>query len=214
LSLGGISLAKHEVEEVKEVEIGLSLLRAFWLSLQRNWKVALSVCFVFIAVIDTFVAQISTIAATFLGLAALPWLLGLFDKVTLPGGIELNLREVERRLDLSNPEVHDVDREPFEFLDLADPNLAMAALRIEIEKRLRRIAKSRGLNKSDARRGIPQLLGALVKGGAVSNDVASAIRDMLPSLNAAAHGAQVPDTADTWVLINGPRILALLDEKY
>jgi hypothetical protein len=180
---------------------------------RQHWKIALSVTFVLIATIDTFVTSISTIAATFLGLAALPWLLGLFEKITLPGGIELNLRELEQRLDENKAVIHDADREAFEFLKTNDPNLAMAALRIEIEKRLRKIAHSRRLTSDSARKGIPQLLEMLKNEGAVGGEVVSMILDMLPAMNAAAHGVELPTTSDEWVSRNGPKLLSLLDEK-
>ncbi len=183
-------------------------------SIQRHWKFSLSLAFVLIAALDTFVSSISTIAATFLGLAALPWLLGLFDKVTLPGGIELNLRELEERLNASNAEVHDADREAFEFFKTDDPNLAMTALRIEIEKRLRKIAANRALVKSNVPVGISRLLRMLQEEGAIGSEVGSMILEMLPAMNAAAHGFYLPSSSDEWVFRNGPRLLALLDEKH
>ncbi|MBO9449148.1 hypothetical protein J7426_02690 [Tropicibacter sp. R16_0] len=181
---------------------------------RKNWKISLSVCFVLIAIVDTFFAKVSTVAATFLGLAALPWLIGLFDKLTLPGGVELDLRKLEQQLDQTETEVHDSDKEPFEFLDLRDPNLALAALRIEIEKRLRKIAQVRGLSQENRRLGIPQLIRTLEDERAIGRSAGAMIRDMLPAMNAAAHGMVVPETADDWVLQNGPKILSLLDEKY
>ncbi|WP_133169743.1 hypothetical protein [Yoonia maritima] len=189
------------------------MLNGFISMVRANWKTALSITFVLIAVMDTFVTSISTIAATFLGLAALPWLLGLFEKVTLPGGIELDLKKIEEKLNANPSEVHDEDRDAFKYLQTDDPNLAMAALRIEIERRLRKIASARNLVTTGERNGITQLLRVLGDNGVVGHNVSSLILDMLPTLNAAAHGANLPSSSDEWVLSNGPKLLSLLDEK-
>jgi len=182
---------------------------------KRQWRFSLSVTFLTIAAIDTFVSSISTIAAIFIGLAFLPWFLDLFDKIKLPGGLELKLRNIEAKLDEEGKEPELEDREAFEFFMPDDPNLAMVGLRIEIEKRLRRIAKNRQITSDDGRTlTIRQLLKELAAVGVVGHNAVAMIADMMPALNAAAHGAELPSESSEWVLKNGPRLLALLDEKY
>ena len=182
---------------------------------KRQWRFSLSVTFLTIAAIDTFVSSISTIAAIFIGLAFLPWFLDLFDEIKLPGGLELKLRNIEAKLDQEGREPEFEDKEAFEFFRPEDPNLAMVGLRIEIEKRLRRIAKNRDIASEHGRPlAVRQLLRELEAIGAVGHNAVSMIADMMPVLNAAAHGAEFPSESSEWVLKNGPRLLALLDEKH
>lgn len=139
--------------------------------------------------------------------------MGLFDKITLPGGMELDLKKIEDQINAETVEVNDEDREAFQFLELTDPNLAMATLRIEIERRLRRMSDARNLNHGRSQNSILGLLRVLEVEGAIGSSVVSMIEDMLPTLNAAVHGFDPPEDSGQWVLANGPKLLSLLDEK-
>jgi len=98
------------------------------------------------------------------------------------------------------------------FVALAeeDPNLALAGLRIEIEKRLRAIAARRGIENE--RMGIGQLLSALSSAGALSNEQRSVLSDLTGTLNMAVHGAEVNRRSADWAIDVGSRLLASLDD--
>jgi hypothetical protein len=92
-----------------------------------------------------------------------------------------------------------------------DPNLALAGLRIEIEKRLRKIADTKGIDSQ--RLGMGQLLRRLSDAQAISPNQRSVLSDMTSLLNDAAHGAEVDDRAAEWAINVGPKLLATLDER-
>ncbi len=91
-----------------------------------------------------------------------------------------------------------------------DPNLALAGLRIEIERRLGAIARARGLD--DRRSSVGQLLRQLASVGAISQAEVSVLNDLVIVLNRAVHGAEVEPRAAQWATEIGPSLLAALDE--
>ena len=98
----------------------------------------------------------------------------------------------------------------FEAVGGDDPNIVLAGLRIELERRLRAIAESRGV--AEARRPLRRVIDDLARWGIIERDEASAIADLLPLLNRAAHGATVDRAALQWALDFGPPLLDALEE--
>jgi hypothetical protein len=84
-------------------------------------------------------------------------------------------------------------------------------LRIEIESRLREMAGNRGLETKTA--SLHQLLRQLETTGALAQTEVSAIRDLLPLLNSAAHGAKVDPKGFDWAMDFGPRVLGALEDR-
>lgn len=187
------------------------ILAAMSRALSRHWKQALSVSFLLVAAYDTWIDELTIIAATFIGLASLPWVMDLFDKVTLPGGIELNLARARQLLDDKKVEASADSKDQFQFLP-DDPNFALVALRIEIERKLREIYRSDFDERGSKYLNIYRVIDDLSGRGMIDPEIASTIRDMLPSMNKAAHGEDVPESARSWVQQNGPRLLAALGE--
>lgn len=111
---------------------------------------------------------------------------------------------------LATPRVEMAQPPYFALLD-EDPNLGLAGLRIEIERRLRAIASKRGLNVGRA--GIGQLMRVLRTNNAISQGEESVLSDMIALLNGAVHGAEVDPRAAQWAKEVGPRLLAALDEQ-
>ncbi len=148
--------------------------------------------------------------------AALPWLAPLFKSVELPGGLKVEFRDLEKAKEdaarvglLANP-IGNRPEPSFMSVAQEDPNLALAGLRIEIERRLGSIARARGL---DSRRsGVGQLLRQLASVGAVSQAEVSVLNDLVILLNRAVHGAEVEPRAAQWAIEIGPSLLAALDE--
>jgi hypothetical protein len=96
--------------------------------------------------------KVDTATLALLALAVVPWLAPLIQSVELPGGIKVemrDLREAERKAgaagllaDQAGPS------KQYVFAEIAerDPNLALAGLRIEIERRLKHLGESQGLD--------------------------------------------------------------------
>jgi hypothetical protein len=151
-----------------------------------------------------------------IGIAILPWLDTVFESLELPGGWKVKYRDLKESEEKAK-NAGLLDSSPEEeipsYMAIAeqDPNLALAGLRIEIEKRLRAIADSKGIESR--RLGLGQLLRKLSEAQAISPNERSVLSDMTSLLNNAAHGAQVEDRAAEWAISVGPKLLATLDER-
>jgi hypothetical protein len=159
-------------------------------------------------------ATIDGVTATLLLVAVLPWLQPLFKSLELPGGVKVEFQELQsvaERADaaglLATPGAS------YSFLQVAtsDPNLALAGLRIELERRLEQLAHSRG--GEDAPRGIGNLLRYLNLKQLIGGAERAVLSDLVALLNSAVHGARVDAEAAQWALEIGPRILQALDER-
>jgi len=160
--------------------------------------------------------QVDTTVLVLVLLAVLPWLAPILKSVELPGGVKIEFQELQKteeqahRAGLLAPQPA---LEPPPYLSVAaeDPNLALAGLRIEVEKRLRAIAKARGINGE--RQSIAQILRRLPIEEAISGEEYAVITDLLGLLNRAVHGADVDTRAARWAIEVGPRLLAALDNR-
>lgn len=149
-------------------------------------------------------------------IAVVPWLGSVFHAIELPGGLKIQYHELQRAKDeaeqaglLAQPPPTAVQPA---FLAIADqdPNLALAGLRIEIEKRLRVLAVSRGIDTS--RQSIGPLLRRLSAEEVLSHRERSVLADMIGLLNGAVHGAALDPRATQWALDIAPQLLAGLDQ--
>ena len=164
---------------------------------------------------------IDAITVTLLGIAVIPWLGPLFKSVEIPGGVKVEfqeLEEVRKRVEESGliaepKKVRPMEEHEYAFQAVVgnDSNLALAGLRIEIESRLREMAKQRGLGMERAP--LQRLMHEFESKGAMSSTEAAAIRDLLPLLNQAAHGAETDPAAFEWAMEFGPRVLGALEDR-
>lgn len=90
-----------------------------------------------------------------------------------------------------------------------DPGLQLVALRIEIEKKVRRLLTDRGIDAS--RLSLNQMIRELELREVISAVVATALSDLVATANLAAHGAIVTEGAGRWATTQGPSVLAALD---
>lgn len=161
---------------------------------------------------------IDAVALALIVIAILPWLAPLIKSLELPGGWKVEFQELQKAA--SRAESAGLLAEPsekeaaFSFQSIAsrDPNLALAGLRIEIEKRLSLLAEIHGLN-SRRPMGVGQALRALGQAEVLTAEERSILSDMVNLLNAAVHGAEVDSRAATWAIEIGPRLLTSLDER-
>jgi uncharacterized protein YegP (UPF0339 family) len=154
-------------------------------------------------------------------MAIAPWLMPVVKAFELPGGWKIEFQELRATRDKAEqagllvppPESegrHDFDY-PFQVIADQDPNLALAGLRIEIEKRLNRIAKVKGI--SARKPGIIILMKELLRAKVLTEDEYSALSDLTLTLNSAVHGAKIDENAKTWAMDIGPQILEALNRK-
>lgn len=171
--------------------------------------------------IDLFwkVSPIDTTTVLLLLVAFSPWLLPLLKSIELPGGIKLEVKDfedAEQRADEAGlledaADYQDSQEFSFQIVAREDPNLALAGLRIEIEKRLYDLAKAAKIGR--VRRGVGHLLEQLREEELLDKMQSSVLADLVRLLNSAAHGADVDDQAAKIALEVGPRLLGSLDRR-
>ena len=162
---------------------------------------------------------IDAISLALIVIAILPWLAPFVKSVELPGGVKIELPDLQKATTRAESAgllaAEPSDKEiafSFQSISDQDPNLALAGLRIEIEKRLSLLAKSYGIS-SNRPMGIGQLLRALEKEEVLTREERSILDDMVNTLNAAVHGASVDSRTAAWAIDVGPRLLTSLDER-
>lgn len=178
--------------------------------------VALLVAIIHVAFPDL---TIDAITVFLLVVALLPWLIPLVRSLEFPGGWKVEFQELEKarnkaeKAGLLSNKAKQAKTPSYSFESILDkdPNLALAGLRIELEKRLVQIAKLNKLNVSKA--SINQLLRLLNQEKILTSEESSALSDMSGLLNAAVHGADVDKRATEWAMEVGPKVLHSLDEK-
>lgn len=101
------------------------------------------------------------------------------------------------------------DVSPDELLG-QDNSLALAKLRIDIERELRRLATSAHLDATVARLGIRPLAEELKRRGVLDPAILSVIEDILPAANQAIHGERISTSTATVILRLGKQLIGLL----
>ena len=151
--------------------------------------------------------------------AIIPWLAPLFKSLEFPGGWKIEFQDLQKakneaeKVGLLSSESSEGDISQYAFQVVADddPNLALAGLRIEIEKRLQTIARSNEIPVG--RQGVGGLMRVLKKEGVLSQQEYNVLADMVGMLNSAVHGASVDKRAVSWAMDTGQRLLKSLDER-
>lgn len=162
---------------------------------------------------------IDAITLVLIVISIVPWLAPLVKTLELPGGWKVEFQELQEAASraesaglLAAKPSKKGQEFTFQAISERDPNLALAGLRIEIEKRLSSLAGVHSLNEGRPM-GIRQLLNVLTSGNVLTNEERSILADMVNMLNAAVHGATVDTQAAEWAINIGPKLLTSLDER-
>lgn len=163
--------------------------------------------------------SIDYVTVVLLLIATAPWLGTLFKSLEFPGGWKIEYQDLERTAEKAEDAGliqsallrADTPKYSFQLIGTQDPNLALAGLRIELEKRLLDIAESHGLDVK--RQSVGALLRILKERGLLSPDESAVLENMVGQLNAAVHGAQVSPAAADWAFTVGPLLLEALDQR-
>lgn len=178
--------------------------------------IAVGFIFVHLLYPDLKVDSITMILFLF---AIIPWITHIFETLELPGGWKFTFRKLEatgkkaEQLGMISNEIakNDENKYSFQVVGSNDPNLALAGLRIEIEKRLKILAERNDIGTN--MQGIGRLLQILSNRNIIGQEERSLLADMIGLLNEAVHGAKMDYRAYSWAMDFGPRILKALDEK-
>lgn len=187
----------------------------------RILKLVISVAALLIALIHILKPnlKIDAITLVLIGFAIIPWLAPLLKSIELPGGWKIEYQDLEwtrqkaDKAGLLSESLSDEERKEYSFQIIAqdDPNLALAGLRIEIEKRLKKLAEQN--NVDTKMQSMARILDVLSKKQLITSQEKSVISDMIGLLNSAVHGAIVDEHAAEWAINIGPRFLKSFDDR-
>jgi hypothetical protein len=164
--------------------------------------------------------SLDSISLFLFAFAVVPWLGRVFTKLELPGGLKFEYQSFEDAakeasdaglLDVVLASLNETEISPpiYQTVLESDPNLALAGLRIDIEQRLRQLAVSRDLPVSNASLGA--ILRRLQFHEVLTVPQVSALRDIVSSLNGAAHGETISLDQARSVMQIGRQLIASLD---
>jgi hypothetical protein len=177
--------------------------------------------------------KIDAITLGLIIVVVLPWLSELIESAKFPGGWEVKFRDVSaagQKVTKSvpppggaGPSDGSPPRPPsplpptppspasaFLLVWDQDSNLALVGLRIEIESRVRKLAKEKGMVPS---RPLTELLRQIRQEQLLPEDMVNGLYDLVEAGNKAAHGARVQEGIATWAREEAPKILSALDDQ-
>jgi len=187
----------------------------FWL------RVIFSIILLMLAALHVFspYVKIDNIALAIIAFAVLPWLALLVRTLEFPGGWKVEFKDFENIAMqakaaglLSDEPVVNKEAYSFQLAAMHDPILALAGLRIEIEKRLSQLV-NKYANKKQQKLSVGKALRVLEEIEVLQPYESSTLADMTSLLNAAVHGDEVDPRAAAWAIDVGPRLLRSLDER-
>ena len=147
-----------------------------------------------------------------LGVLLLPWLPALVRRLDFPGG-RVDFADVSEAAEKvtkgsqARPDKVSAKAPPELVYD--DANLALVALRIELERRLRQLASQHSINADQS---LGRLFRKLQKEEVLADPILSGLDELIMFGNRAAHGADVDPRAVSWTQDVGPRVIAVLDQ--
>lgn len=161
---------------------------------------------------------IDTVTIGLLLVGILPWLSSLFDTVEFPGGwkFHFNLQKTTKNAEnaglfSSTLTKRDERLYSFQLIGENDPNLALAGLRIELEKTLVGIAEKQ---KIYVKKSSVEVVLELLKGQDIlTDDEVKTLKSLIVLLNQAVHGKKIDSRGYEWAMSYGPRLLKTLNAK-
>lgn len=179
--------------------------------------------------IDWMFKPISNAGLILIVLALSPWITRIIKTIELPGGgkveFERDLATASDKVEgaglLAEPPTPEAKKAAYEAVFHEDPVLALAGLRIELEKRINRLIELTGCHSGTSTSGtlpfrpmsLTRAVDSLAAAKVISREEQGALRDVIPLLNRAVHSAEFSMSAAEWAMDFGPRILAAFDEK-
>lgn len=202
--------------------------RYLWTNELRHLQIAVSSFVLLIALLHVVQPglAIDSITLTLIVIAIAPWLAPFVKSIKLPGGAEITLNNFEKidegmeKTGLLAPKAVKVFKfraavkppaPEYSFQTASNPNLALAGLRIELEKKLREIAEANNIPAEKA--SLSSLLFDLSSRNVITNEERRVMSNLAATLNRAVHGAEADESAADWAVAAGPRILEALGEK-
>jgi hypothetical protein len=181
-----------------------------------KWIISLGALALLVARLIWPDAKVDAVAIGLFIVAILPWLANILESAKLPGGWEIKFRNLQRagqQVVSGTSAVSQTSQRAGSFSEgiaTSDPNLALVALRIEIERRLRAIAQQHEIPEE---RSLLRLFRRLHERKILTEASLKGLEELVMAGNQAAHGARVESHVAEWAAEYGPQILATLDAK-
>ena len=157
--------------------------------------------------------KIDVISIGLFVVALIPWMTSLVESMKFPGGWEIKLRDIEeaaKKVTEMRPVAEDAELPKFMAVAEQDPNLALVALRIEVEKRLRALAEKHSIASTGP---LSRLIQELQRKEVLNRAAFHGLQEIVVAGNRAAHGASVEPSLTDWSFTNGSVILSILDDE-
>jgi hypothetical protein len=181
-----------------------------------KWIISLGALALLVARLIWPDAKVDAVAIGLFIVAILPWLANILESAKLPGGWEIKFRNLQRagqQVVSGTSAVSQTSQRAGSFSEgiaTSDPNLALVAIRIEIERRLRAIAQQHEIPEE---RSLLRLFRRLHERKILTEASLKGLEELVMAGNQAAHGARVESHVAEWAAEYGPQILATLDAK-
>ena len=165
--------------------------------------------------------KVDSITVVIFAIIIIPWLAPVFKTLEFPGGMKLeyNLEKVTQKLEDSglinskNNVGSSSTHHKYSFMNVVDidSELALTGLRMEIESRLQQLSEYAPIQVKN--KSVGALTKSLEANDLLTRKETSAINDLLPILNRAAHGEKIERNLHNWVMEIGPQLLDTLESK-
>lgn len=155
--------------------------------------------------------EVDWVTFAFALLAVFPWLIHLVARIELPGGTVITVNDLRNATEdlVAQQPAAEVSPTLYEWLLENDPNLALAKIRIEIEKRVRQLARAHDIGPEKEPLG--SLIRRLASKGILEPSAVRGLEAIVHYANMAVHGAEVERNVASWVLDEGVSVIAFLD---
>lgn len=163
--------------------------------------------------------NIDTITITLIIIAIVPRIAPLFKSVEFPWWLKFEFQELKeleedaKKAGLITKARSDTPKYSFLEISSTEPTLAVAGVRIELEKILKRLAEKHGLQDNN-RRKISDLINQLREKEILTNSEVSVLKDMIWILNSAVHWEILHPSAINRVLEISWEVLDTLQSKF
>lgn len=169
--------------------------------------ILISILFIALAGAHLFVEKITVDAITIvlLVIASLPWLFPYLKSLELPGGIKVELKDALKKVEDAVP----YDKTTTPKYAGVNSSLAFVALRVEIEKTIRKYQSDLG-RKSHS---LSIRLQILANDNVISKPLSEALLEIVKLGNAAAHGQTIDSEEAELILMRSDSLLNKLEDS-
>lgn len=183
------------------------------------FKIIFSLIFTILVIIYTFIPSIKIDSTTIILVLMIfvPWIIKYLKSLELNGigKVELITKEEKSLLDTKMEEIKFVNTNDIKnkYLNMEDPKLSLASLRIDIEERLNKIAEKSNINKHPM--GINKLANVLYEKTLIDNNEFMILKDIIGILNKAVH-SKLDDydiQSYNYIIEIGVKLIGSLDNK-